>query len=57
MVGLVRLDPPYVLPARFAPRNADLAAHLSTRYHPNTVRDLVQRAIPDMLDGRLMLWL
>jgi ribonuclease Z len=34
-----------------------IAAHLSTRYHPSAVRDLVQRALPDMLDGRLMLWL
>ena len=34
-----------------------IAAHLSTRYHPNSVRDIVQRALPDMLGGRLMLWL
>jgi len=34
-----------------------IAAHLSTRYHPNTVRDLVGKALPDMLGGRLMLWL
>jgi len=34
-----------------------IAGHLSTRYHPNAVRDMVQRALPDMLDGRLMLWL
>ena len=34
-----------------------IAAHLSTRYHPNAVRDMVTRAIPDMLGGRLHLWL
>jgi ribonuclease Z len=34
-----------------------IAAHLSTRYHPNAVRDLVAKAIPDMLGGRLELWL
>ena len=34
-----------------------IAAHLSTRYHPQRVRDIVQTAIPDMLDGRLYLWL
>ncbi len=34
-----------------------IAAHLSTRYHSKTVRALVAKAIPDMLDGRLHLWL
>jgi ribonuclease Z len=34
-----------------------IAAHLSTRYHANAVRTLVNRAIPDMFDGRLHLWL
>jgi ribonuclease Z len=34
-----------------------IAAHLSTRYHPNTVHSLVTKAIPDMFDGRLQLWL
>lgn len=34
-----------------------IAAHLSTRYHPHTVRRMVQKALPDMLDGRLKLWL
>jgi len=34
-----------------------IAAHLSTRYHHKTVRDLVAKALPDMLDGRLQLWL
>ena len=34
-----------------------IAGHLSTRYHANTVRNLVSRAFPDMLGGRLHLWL
>ena len=34
-----------------------IAAHLSTRYHVQTVERMVRRALPDMLDGRLMLWL
>ena len=34
-----------------------LASHFSTRYHHKQIRDYVSRAIPDMLDGRLRLWL
>ena len=34
-----------------------IAAHLSTRYHPKQVRHFVDQALPDMLDGRLHLWL
>jgi ribonuclease Z len=34
-----------------------ILAHLSTRYHANTVRSLVEQAFPDMLQGRLHLWL
>ena len=34
-----------------------IASHFSTRYHPNTIRQMVARRIPDMLDGRLFLWL
>jgi len=34
-----------------------IAAHLSTRYHSKTVKALVAKALPDMLDGRLQLWL
>jgi ribonuclease Z len=34
-----------------------IAAHFSTRYHPNSIRNMVERRIPDMLDGRLYLWL
>jgi ribonuclease Z len=34
-----------------------VAGHLSTRYHADQVRHYVARALPDMLDGRLHLWL
>jgi len=34
-----------------------IAGHFSTRYHPNRVRSLVEQRIPDMLDGRLRLWI
>ncbi len=34
-----------------------IAAHLSTRYHRRQVEALVCRALPDMLGGRLHLWI
>jgi len=34
-----------------------IAAHFSTRYHAPQVRALVKRGLPDLLDGRLHLWL
>jgi ribonuclease Z len=34
-----------------------IASHFSTRYHNKQIRDLVERAVPDMFDGRLHLWL
>jgi ribonuclease Z len=34
-----------------------IASHFSTRYHPNQVRQHVERALPDMLGGRLFLWI
>jgi ribonuclease Z len=34
-----------------------IASHLSTRYHPQQVIKLVRKALPDMLDGRLQLWI
>jgi ribonuclease Z len=34
-----------------------IAAQLSTRYHSKTVKGLVAKVFPDMLDGRLHLWL
>ncbi|REJ70584.1 MAG: metal-dependent hydrolase [Planctomycetota bacterium] len=34
-----------------------IAAHFSTRYHDKSIRRLVEKALPDMLGGRLHLWL
>ncbi|HVU85775.1 MAG TPA: MBL fold metallo-hydrolase [Pirellulales bacterium] len=33
-----------------------IAAHFSTRYHTKQIRQMVEAAVPDMLDGRLHLW-
>ena len=34
-----------------------IAAHFSTRYHDKQVQHYVRKALPDMLGGRLKLWL
>ena len=34
-----------------------IATHFSTRYHPNQIKHHVERAFPDMLEGRLQLWI
>ncbi len=34
-----------------------IASHFSTRYSIKRIRDTVARMVPDMLDGRLQLWL
>ena len=34
-----------------------IASHFSTRYQPGQIERHVRRALPDMLDGRLKLWL
>ena len=34
-----------------------IAAHFSTRYHPRQIRYYVEKTVPDMLDGRLHLWI
>ena len=34
-----------------------IASHLSTRYHPRQVERVVQKSLPDMLGGRLHLWI
>jgi len=34
-----------------------IASHFSTRYHPRQIQDCVAKALPDMLGGRLRLWL
>jgi ribonuclease Z len=34
-----------------------IASHFSTRYTGKRIRNTIERALPDMLDGRLELWL
>lgn len=34
-----------------------VASHFSTRYNQRQVESLVRRAVPDMLDGRMAIWL
>jgi ribonuclease Z len=34
-----------------------IAAHFSTRYGAKRVRAIVEKRLPDMLDGRLHLWI
>jgi ribonuclease Z len=34
-----------------------IASHFSTRYSSKRIRDVVNRVVPDMFDGRLHLWL
>jgi len=34
-----------------------IGSHFSTRYQPRQIRRYVQKALPDMLDGRLHLWI
>ncbi len=34
-----------------------IAGHFSTRYHVKQVKSIVEKALPDMLGGRLRLWL
>jgi len=34
-----------------------IASHFSTRYHPRQITQHVEKALPDMLDGRLHLWI
>lgn len=34
-----------------------IAGHFSTRYHERQIRSFVSKSLPDMLDGRLILWI
>jgi ribonuclease Z len=34
-----------------------IASHFSTRYHTSQIRRHVEQALPDMLDGRMHLWI
>ncbi len=33
-----------------------IGSHFSTRYHSRQIRRFVEKAVPDMFDGRLLLW-
>jgi ribonuclease Z len=33
-----------------------IASHFSTRYHSRQVREWIGKALPDMMGGRLQLW-
>jgi ribonuclease Z len=34
-----------------------IASHFSTRYHPGQIRHYVEHALPDLMAGRLHLWI
>ena len=54
--GHIHLDDVLERQARFQ-NELIIAAHLSTRYHDDQILKVVQRRLPDMLDGRLRVWL
>jgi len=54
--GHIHLDDIVERRARFQ-NELVIASHFSTRYNRKRISDLVERALPDMLDGRLHLWL
>jgi ribonuclease Z len=54
--GHIHLDDIVERQARFK-NELIIASHFSTRYVDNRIRRLVERALPDMLGGRLQLWL
>jgi ribonuclease Z len=54
--GHIHLDDLLERRERFA-NELVIASHFSTRYHSRQIQDLVTRALPDMLGGRLQLWI
>jgi len=54
--GHIHLDDIIERRARFQ-NEVIIAGHFSTRYHSKQVKTLVEKALPDMLDGRLRLWI
>ena len=54
--GHIHLDDVVERQSRFA-NELVIASHFSARYPSKRIRDLVERALPNMLDGRLQLWL
>jgi len=55
-MGHIHLDDILARRAKFK-NELIIATHFSTRYHATQVRNIVERALPDMLDRRLHLWL
>jgi ribonuclease Z len=53
--GHMHLDDIIARRARFQ-NELVIAAHFSTRYHAKQIRQYVEAALPDMLEGRLHLW-
>jgi ribonuclease Z len=54
--GHMHLDDVVERRARFK-NELIIASHFSTRYSGKRIREVVERAIPDMFDGRLQLWI
>jgi ribonuclease Z len=54
--GHIHLDDILERRARFK-NELIIASHLSTRYNAKQVKRMVERKIPDMLEGRLKLWI
>ncbi len=55
-MGHIHLDDVIARRDRFENRLI-IASHFSTRYHKRQITNIVEAALPDMLDGRLCLWL
>lgn len=55
-LGHIHLDDIVERQERFENRVV-IAAHFSTRYHPHQIQNLVRRALPNLLDERLHLWI
>jgi ribonuclease Z len=53
--GHMHLDDLVERRERFA-NEVVIASHFSTRYHTKQIHRHVEKALPDMLDGRLHLW-
>jgi ribonuclease Z len=54
--GHIHLDDLVERQGRFA-NELIIASHFSTRYHHKQIRDFVQRKLPDLMQGRMHLWL
>jgi len=54
--GHMHLDDVVQRRERFA-NELIIASHFSTRYHASQIRHYVQKSLPDLLDGRMHLWI